>query len=151
MPGWDDYPVADRLGARYGAPVLVDNDVNIMALGEHWAHWRSTEHLLLVKVGTGIGCGIVAGGRIHRGAQGAAGDLGHIQITSDTAVVCRCGNVGCLEAVAGGGAMAAQLRSLGLDAADGRDVVALVRAGRPEAVRIVREAGRVLVGCWRRA
>jgi predicted NBD/HSP70 family sugar kinase len=144
MPGWDDYPVADRLGARYGAPVLVDNDVNIMALGEHWAHWRRTEHLLLVKVGTGIGCGIVAGGRIHRGAQGAAGDLGHIQITSDAAVVCRCGNVGCLEAVAGGAAMAGQLRELGLDAADGRDVVALVRAGRPEAVRVVREAGRVL-------
>jgi predicted NBD/HSP70 family sugar kinase len=144
MPGWDDYPVAGRLAARYGAPALVDNDVNIMALGEHWVHWRGTEHLLLVKVGTGIGCGIVAGGRIHRGAQGAAGDLGHIQITSDTAVVCRCGNVGCLEAVAGGGAMAAQLRSLGLDAADGRGVVALVRAGRPEAVRVVREAGRVL-------
>jgi predicted NBD/HSP70 family sugar kinase len=144
MPGWDNYPVAERLGARYGAPVLVDNDVNIMALGEHWAHWRGTEHLLLVKVGTGIGCGIVAGGRIHRGAQGAAGDLGHIQITSDAAVVCRCGNVGCLEAVAGGAAMAGQLRALGLDAADGRDVVTLVRAGRPEAVRVVREAGRVL-------
>jgi predicted NBD/HSP70 family sugar kinase len=144
MPGWDGYPVADRLAARYGAPTLVDNDVNTMALGEHWAHWRATDHLLLVKVGTGIGCGIVAGGSIHRGAQGAAGDLGHVRITDDTSVVCRCGNVGCLEAVAGGGAMAAKLRSLGLDAVDGRSVVALVRAGRPEAVGVVREAGRVL-------
>jgi len=146
MPGWDGYPVADRLATRYGAPALVDNDVNAMALGEHWAHWRTTDHLLLVKVGTGIGCGIVAGGSILRGAQGAAGDLGHIQITGDASVVCRCGNVGCLEAVAGGGAMAAKLTGMGIDAADGRDVVKLVRAGRPEAVGVVREAGRVLGG-----
>src|SRR5215216_5961285 len=144
MPGWDGYPVAGRLAARYGAPALVDNDVNTMALGEHWAHWRATDHLLLVKVGTGIGCGIVAGGSIHRGAQGAAGDLGHVRITDDASVVCRCGNIGCLEAVAGGGAMAAKLRAMGLDAVDGRSVVALVRAGRPEAVGVVREAGRVL-------
>ena len=60
--------------------MLVDNDVNIMALGEHWTHWRDTEHLLFVKVGTGIGCGIVAGRAIHRGAQGAAGDIGHIRV-----------------------------------------------------------------------
>jgi predicted NBD/HSP70 family sugar kinase len=146
MPGWDGYPVADRLHDRYSAPVLVDNDVNTMALGEYWASWREVEHLMFVKVGTGIGCGIVAGGRIHRGAQGAAGDLGHIQITSDERVVCRCGNVGCLEAVAGGGAMAAQLRELGHDASDSRDVVRLVRSGSQDAVRLVREAGRVLGG-----
>ncbi len=144
MPGWDGYPVAARIGSRYAAPVLVDNDVNIMALGEHQAGWRDVDHLLYVKVGTGIGCGIVAGGRILRGAQGAAGDLGHIQITSDPSVVCRCGNIGCMEAVAGGGALAASLRAQGVQAADGRDVVAHVRAGRPEAVRVVREAGRVL-------
>ena len=60
--------------------MLVDNDVNIMALGEHWARWRDADHLLFVKVGTGIGCGIIAGGRIHRGAQGAAGDIGHIHV-----------------------------------------------------------------------
>jgi predicted NBD/HSP70 family sugar kinase len=146
MPGWDGYPVADRLRERYSAPVLVDNDVNIMALGEYWASWRGVEHLMFVKVGTGIGCGIVAGGRIHRGAQGAAGDLGHIQITGDEQVVCRCGNVGCLEAVAGGGAMADSLRELGHDATDSRDVVRLVRSGSQDAVRLVREAGRVLGG-----
>lgn len=144
MPGWDGYPIATRLGARFGVPVLVDNDVNIMALGEHWAGWGEVEHLLFVKVGTGIGCGIVAGGRIHRGAQGAAGDLGHIRITGDESVICRCGNVGCMEAVAGGEALAASLRAQGVQARNGRDVVALVRAGRPEAVRAVREAGRVL-------
>ena len=76
--------IPDWFADRYGAPVLVDNDVNIMARGEHWVHWRDTAHLLLVKVGTGIGCGIVADGHIHRGARGAAGDIGHIRATDAT-------------------------------------------------------------------
>src|ERR687894_443267 len=114
MPGWDGYAVGDRLRSRYGAPVLVDNDVNIMALGEYWAGWRDTAHLLFVKVGTGIGCGVITDGRIHRGAQGAAGDIGHIHVPDHDDVICRCGNIGCLEAIAGGGAMAARLSALGV-------------------------------------
>src|SRR5215216_808245 len=80
MPGWDGFSIPYWFANRYAAPVLVDNDVNIMALGEHFSHWRDTEHLLFIKVGTGIGCGIVAGRQIHRGAQGAAGDIGHIRV-----------------------------------------------------------------------
>jgi predicted NBD/HSP70 family sugar kinase len=124
--------------------VLVDNDVNIMARGEHWMHWREIDHLLMIKVGTGIGCGIVAGGEIHRGARGAAGDIGHIRATAREDVVCRCGNIGCLEAVAGGQALAARLAETGLDASHSRDVVRLVRAGDATAVRMVRDAGRTL-------
>ncbi|MEA2331435.1 MAG: hypothetical protein QOH58_1573 [Thermoleophilaceae bacterium] len=144
MPGWDNYPISDELGDHYDAPVLVDNDVNIMALGEHWSTWPDSEHLLYIKVGTGIGCGIVAGGEIHRGAEGAAGDIGHVRVTTDESVVCRCGNVGCLEAVAGGGAIAARLRESGEEVHGSRDVVAQVRAGNREAVRQVRDAGRML-------
>jgi predicted NBD/HSP70 family sugar kinase len=140
MPGWDGFSIPGWFG-RYGAPVLVDNDVNIMAIGEHWCHWRDTEHLLFVKVGTGIGCGIVAGRVIHRGAQGAAGDIGHIRVAGDD-VMCRCGNVGCLEAVAGGQALAQRLTEQGFEASNSRDVVGLVRTGVPQAVRMVREAGR---------
>ncbi len=84
MPGWDGYPIPERFADRYQVPVLVDNDVNIMALGEHWTHWREVDHLLLVKVGTGIGCGIIVDGRIHRGADGAAGDIGHIRVAAAT-------------------------------------------------------------------
>jgi predicted NBD/HSP70 family sugar kinase len=146
MPGWDGYPVAARLRDRYGALVLVDNDVNIMALGEYWSRWRDTQHLLFVKVGTGIGCGAITDGRIHRGAQGAAGDIGHIHVPDHDDVICSCGNLGCLEAVAGGGAMAARLSQLGIKAEDGRDVVRHVREGRPEAMRLVRQAGRELGG-----
>ncbi|MHB8959383.1 MAG: ROK family transcriptional regulator [Candidatus Limnocylindrales bacterium] len=107
MPGWDGYPVRDRFAARYGAPVWVDNDVNVLAMGE----WRSGiavghDNVVVVKVGTGIGAGIISDGRLHRGAQGAAGDVGHIQVSGARPVICRCGNTGCLEALAGGGALA---------------------------------------------
>ncbi len=106
MPGWDGYPVRERFADRYGAPVWVDNDVNILALGE----WRSGiavghDNVVVVKIGTGIGAGIISNGRIHRGAQGSAGDVGHIQVVDAASVVCRCGNVGCLEALAGGAAL----------------------------------------------
>ncbi|WP_236051571.1 ROK family transcriptional regulator [Nonomuraea cypriaca] len=143
MPGWDGFSVADWLGSRIGAPVLVDNDVNIMALGEHSAAGPQTDHLLFTKVGTGIGCGIISGGRLHRGARGAAGDIGHIRVPGSE-VVCHCGNTGCLEAVAGGGAVAARLRAEELEAADARDVVRLVRAGNTWAIRQVRQSGRDL-------
>ena len=144
MPGWDGYPVARRLASRFDAPTLVDNDVNIMALGEHWSAWRDAEHMLFVKVGTGIGCGIITNGRIHRGALGAAGDIGHIHVPEHDDVLCRCGNQGCLEAVAGGAALAATLASEGIDATDTRDVIELVREGMPRAVQLVRQAGREL-------
>jgi predicted NBD/HSP70 family sugar kinase len=150
MPGWDGFSIPAWFADRYAAEVLVDNDVNIMALGEHWRHWRDHGHLLFIKVGTGIGCGIVAKGRIHRGAKGAAGDIGHIRL-ADHEDVCRCGNVGCLEAVAGGAALARRLTEQGIEAETSRDVVRLVKAGDGEATQLVREAGRdlgeVLAGC----
>ncbi len=142
MPGWDAFPVPAWLGERVGAPVLVDNDVNIMALGEHWAARPGNDHLVFIKIGTGIGCGIITDRRIHRGAQGAAGDIGHIRVSSSPDVLCRCGNTGCLEAVAGGAAVAGRLRDAGVEAQNGRDVVRLVRAGNMHAVQAVRAAGR---------
>jgi glucokinase-like ROK family protein len=144
MPGWHDVRIPEFFRTRFDCPVLVDNDVNIMALGEYGAHAQDAENLLFVKVGTGIGCGIISHGRIHRGAQGAAGDIGHVRVGGYEDVVCRCGNTGCIEAVAGGAALARQLTARGLDARDARDVVALVRRGSPEAAQVVREAGRLL-------
>jgi predicted NBD/HSP70 family sugar kinase len=146
MPGWDRYPVGERLAKRFDVPALVDNDVNIMAVGEHWSTWREEAFLLFVKIGTGIGSGIVAGGHVHRGAAGAAGDIGHIHVPDHDDIICRCGNRGCLEAYAGGGAMAARLHDMGLPTKTSRDVVAQVRSGRPEAVQLIREAGRTIGG-----
>jgi predicted NBD/HSP70 family sugar kinase len=144
MPGWDGFSIPGWFGERYGAPVLVDNDVNVMAVGEQRTQWSEVQHLLFVKVGTGIGCGITADRRIRRGALGAAGDIGHVRLSGYDDVICRCGNTGCLEAVAGGHALAAKLRAAGRDAASSRDVVALVRRGDTLAIRLVREAGRSL-------
>lgn len=146
MPGWDGFPVADRLAAALGTPVVVDNDVNMMALGEHRTAHASVDDLLFVKAGTGIGCGLVLGGRIHRGAHGAAGDVGHVHVPGHDDVHCACGNVGCLEAVAGGGALARRLSRDGRALRCTGDVVEQVLAGEPEAVARVREAGRTLGG-----
>jgi predicted NBD/HSP70 family sugar kinase len=143
MAGWHLYPIKDRLATRYRAPVLVDNDVNIMALGEYWVMEPKVDDFVFVKVGTGIGSGLILGGVLHRGADGAAGDIGHVRATSDE-VVCRCGNNGCLEASAGGGALAAQLRASGLEVTGGRDVVRLLEQGNEEATRAVRQAGRLI-------
>jgi glucokinase-like ROK family protein len=117
MPGWDRYPVRDELAGKWGCPVTVDNDVNVMALGErHAGVARSLDDLIFVKVGTGIGCGIVLGGRVYRGVAGTAGDIGHIRL-DDYGPACACGEVGCLEAYFGGGALA-------------RDAMTLARSGR---------------------
>ncbi len=145
MPGWDGADVAGFLtGLMGGAPVLVDNDVNLMALGEHRTEFPDIDHLLFVKVATGIGAGVIIDGAIRRGAQGAAGDLGHIAVPGGRPVICRCGNTGCLEALASGRAIAAELTALGSPASSSGDVVALVRSADVRASQLLREAGRDL-------
>ncbi len=145
MPGWDRYDVPAHVQRAFAVPVLIDNDVNIMALGEQHAHLPDVDDLVFIKVSTGIGAGLISGGRLQRGAQGTAGDLGHVRVSRAADVSCRCGNVGCLEAVAAGPAIAAGLRAAGVEAAEGTGgVVALVRGGDARAVQAVRQAGRDL-------
>jgi predicted NBD/HSP70 family sugar kinase len=146
MPGWNGVSIADHFAdALPGVEVLVDNDVNIMAVGEYRTTWQpSVDDLIYVKVATGIGAGIIAGGQLQRGAQGAAGDIGHIPASQHTELVCACGNAGCIEAVASGSALARRLRALGCDTTTSRDVVAAVQNGNADAIRLVREAGRLL-------
>ncbi|WP_179646526.1 ROK family transcriptional regulator [Spinactinospora alkalitolerans] len=117
MPGWDGYPVRDAMARELGCPVLLDNDVNVMTLGEqHSGVARSAQNFLFVKIGTGIGCGIMVGGHMYRGVDGCAGDIGHITV-EESGPICACGEKGCLEAVFGGAALA-------------RDATAAARAGR---------------------
>jgi len=157
MPGWDGYPIRERFAGRYQAPVWVDNDVNVLALGE----WRSGvaaghANVVVVKIGTGIGAGIISDGHLHRGAQGSAGDVGHIQVTDDPSVVCRCGNIGCLEALAGGGAIGRAGQAAAEDGRSARlrtaldqrgtvtaeDVARAASFGDPVAVALLQTAGR---------
>ena len=105
MPGWDRFPIRDFFVGEYAAPVFVDNDVNVMAVGEHWGGvGKGVDDMIFVKIGTGIGSGIIIGGRLHRGIQGCAGDLGHVSVDPN-GPVCTCGNQGCLEAMAAAPAM----------------------------------------------
>jgi glucokinase-like ROK family protein len=107
MPGWDGYPIRQRFSDHYRVPVWVDNDANLMALGEgRFGVARGHDNVVFIKIGTGIGAGLISDGLPHRGSHGSAGDVGHIQVAEDRNVVCRCGNVGCLEALAGGAALA---------------------------------------------
>jgi glucokinase len=145
MPGWDRFDVAGTLGEHFGVPVLVDNDVNIMALGERELAWPDVDDLMFVKVATGIGAGVISGGSLQRGAQGTAGDLGHVYVSRGAETFCRCGNRGCLEAVASGSAIARQLATEGADEVhSSTDVVELVRRGNIDAIQAVRQAGRDL-------
>jgi glucokinase-like ROK family protein len=107
MPGWDRYPVIQTVQQWFpGANVVIDNDVNVMALGEiYQGAGRGVSNLIFIKIGTGIGSGIICDGRIYRGSCGCAGDIGHISVDKN-GPLCPCGNKGCLEAVAGGPAIA---------------------------------------------
>jgi predicted NBD/HSP70 family sugar kinase len=121
MPGWDRYPVREVLAREHGCPAVVDNDVNIMAIGErHGGVAHSVDDFLFVKIGTGIGCGIHLAGSVYRGVDGCAGDIGHIQVDA-AGPVCSCGNAGCLEAIFSGSALA-------------RDALAAARSGESPAL-----------------
>ena len=116
MPGWEAFPIkAFFIETFPSAVVIVDNDVNVMALGElRGGAGRNEENFLFVKIGTGIGCGIVCNGHIYRGSNGCAGDIGHI-CADQNGTTCHCGNVGCLEAMAAGPAIAALATKAALD------------------------------------
>ncbi|MGB9521551.1 MAG: ROK family protein [Anaerolineales bacterium] len=160
MPEWENFPIREYIRRAFPqALVVVDNDVNIMALGEKWAgDGKNIDHFLFVKIGTGIGAGIISNGRIHRGSTGCAGDIGHICVDKN-GPVCKCGNVGCLEAMAA----APSIAEKGLQAAISgsspflkqimennhgvirpEDVNAACREGDQAALEIIRESGQMI-------
>ncbi|MEU8242104.1 ROK family transcriptional regulator [Actinoplanes missouriensis] len=158
MPGWDRYPVRELLTREYGCPAVVDNDVNIMAIGErHGGVAHSVDDFLFVKIGTGVGCGIHLAGGVFRGVDGCAGDIGHIQVEAH-GPACSCGNTGCLEALFGGAALArdamaaarsgespalaARLDSSTTASLSARDVADGAAEGDITCIRLIRDGGR---------
>lgn len=144
MPGWDRYDIPAAIRAEFDVPVLVDNDVNIMALGEQASAWPEVSDMIFVKVATGIGAGIISGGTLRRGAQGAAGDIGHVALGRASETPCACGNRGCLEAVASGRALARALSTPEAPLTLPLEVVGLAKAGDVKAIQAIRQAGRDL-------
>jgi len=105
MPGWNRFPIQQWLQDRLSSPCWIDNDANAIAVGEHrYGTGRGHDDLIAVEIGAGIGSGIIMGDALQRGDKGCAGDIGHLPVR-DSQVPCRCGNIGCLEAVAGGMAL----------------------------------------------
>lgn len=154
MKGWDDYRIPDYFASRFDAVVMVDNDANLMALGEHRLHFRDTDNLVYLTVGEGVGAGLIMSGRLQRGASGAAGDLGHWFMPppgTRAPLRCRCGNLGCLEAYASGWALLRDLRDSSPPSKRGRlaktspctlsDVMALAEAGDPAVLQMLAQAG----------
>lgn len=143
LPGWVGVNPAEALSRRFGLRVCVDNDANLGALAEiTWGAARGCADAAYVKIGWGVGAGIVIGGEIFRGASGTAGELGHLTV-DENGPLCRCGNRGCLETLAGGRHLADILRPAHGELTTGR-IVDLALAGDPACRRVVGDAGRYL-------
>lgn len=145
LGAWAGVSLAPLISERFPVPVTVDNDVNVMALGEHLAGGHGhPDDMVFVKVSTGIGAGLLSGGRLLRGALGAAGEIGHTPVRDGGGLPCRCGSTDCLEAVAGGGRLLERAAEQGREVAGLKELVALATEGDPVAVTLIRGAGRRL-------
>lgn len=144
MTGWDGFDIAQWFRSFSDAPVLVENDANARAVAE--ARVRGVDNVIGLKLGTGIGAGLVFNGEIIRGDKGAAGDIGHTRavIVDAEPRECRCGSFDCVEAYAGGWALQRELAEIGIPTEGVRDIVDLVARGDIDTVRRVRAAGRVI-------
>ncbi len=145
--GWHDLPLGRRLEERLGIPTILDNDVRAAALGLHRRRvFGAVESLAFLAIGTGISAGVVVDGRLHRGATGLAGEIGHVIVDRD-GPACACGLHGCFETVAAGPAIAKAARALGIPAVDGsnaEDVFAAAAAGNEQAHAVIERAGRAV-------
>lgn len=141
LPEWAGIAAGEELAARLDQPVLVDNDANLGALAEYlWWAGRGCDPFVYVKAATGIGAGLVVGGRLFRGRSGLAGEIGHTTL-DERGDVCRCGNRGCLDVVAGGPALVAALHGTYAEVVSIDQVVAMAAGGDPGARRVVADAG----------
>jgi predicted NBD/HSP70 family sugar kinase len=142
MSGWDGVPLPPYFAELIDAPVILDNDANVITLAERRGDRRAYDDLLVLKASTGLGAGIIAGGSLQRGSVQAAGEFGHNKTPAAAGVPCRCGDTGCLEAIAGGWALVRALQGDGRAVGHLRDVVELANSGDPDARRMIRDSGR---------
>jgi glucokinase-like ROK family protein len=142
LPGWVGVRAAEELERRLGMPVVVENDANLGALGESlFGAGRGAREIVYLKVSSGIGAGVILGGRIHRGAGGTAGEIGHL-LVDEGGHVCRCGNRGCLETVAAAPGLLEQISRTHGSSLSIHDVVALAAGGDPGCRRVIADAGQ---------
>jgi predicted NBD/HSP70 family sugar kinase len=142
LPGWVGLQAAHEMERRLKLPVVVENDANLGALAEtHFGAGRGATELVYLKISSGIGAGVMIGGRIHHGAGGTAGEIGHM-LVDEAGHVCRCGNRGCLETVAAGPGLLEQLSRTHGSGLALEDVVTLAAGGDPGCRRVIADAGQ---------
>lgn len=146
MPGWDGVDLRGALaaGGVPTGPAYAANDADVLARSEQTGHALTHRDLLVLKASTGLGLGIVADGRVVAGYRGAAGEIGHTKVDAAGDRACRCGDVGCLETIASGWSLVADLRAAGRPVGHVRDLAALAAGGDAEAKHHLRESGRRL-------
>jgi predicted NBD/HSP70 family sugar kinase len=144
MRGWRDLTPGEELARGLGVGVHVDNDANLGALAElRHGIARGRHDMIYLKLASGLGAGIVLGGRLHRGATGIAGEIGHVQVGED-GLVCRCGSRGCLETVVAAPRLLGLLRPAYDQDLSVEDVLALDRDGDAGVRRVLTDAGRTV-------
>lgn len=143
MPNWHGVDIAGLFAHRADVPVLIENDANLLAQAEVPGLLNAPDggHLLAIKLGNRIGCGIVSAGRLHRGLSGAAGEISHTSVEGDAVISCACGTPNCLESVAGGGALVMRLRALGHEISTVEELVELGRGSDAAVIGELRTAG----------
>lgn len=142
MPGWHDCPFGELLGDRLGVPAIIENDANLIALGLFAGSSESVTSLVVVKIGGGIGCGIIADGRLYRGASGVAGDISHNRVADAADRPCSCGNRGCLETIASGAALVRDLAVADPSISSVDQILAALQRNDPVTTTAIRTAGR---------
>lgn len=117
--GWEDYNPCKAIASHFDTPYAMENDSNLGAIGEYtFGSKMEFPNMILLTLGTGVGGGIIADGKIYRGGYHLAGEFGHMTITPDSGEVCLCGRLGCLEAYCSGSAMAAHAKRMMVDRSD---------------------------------
>jgi predicted NBD/HSP70 family sugar kinase len=144
LPGWMGRAPAEELAALTGIPVRAENDANLGGLAESiWGAGRDRHLMVYIKAASGIGAGLLVDGLVYRGASGTAGEIGHT-VVSESGPVCRCGNRGCLEMLAGGPALLALLSPSGTPVRTVAELVARARDGDPGCRRVLADAGEYI-------
>jgi len=155
LTGWVNVPLRQMLADRLGLPVTLEHDAKAAALGEyHYGAGRGERDMIYIVVGTGVGSALILDGKVHRGRNNSAGEVGHIAIRSD-GDLCSCGNVGCVESFAAGPAIARTYRRAlaatgdpgraeSIESITAENVVERARGGEPPAVQVLADAGEAL-------
>jgi predicted NBD/HSP70 family sugar kinase len=144
LPGWVGVDAAAEASRRLGLPVEVENDANLGALGEYtWGAAKGRSDVVYLKVSSGIGAGLISGGRLQRGVSGTAGEIGHMTL-AESGPVCRCGNRGCLETLASSRAVADLLAASRREPISTQQLLKLSAAGDAAAQRLIADAGRAI-------